>query len=123
MSGGARRRLGQPDARHLRIGEDDRRHGAIVVAQAVTVEGVLRCELGAVGCHVDELVAAGDVAGGIDAGPSCAHAVVDDDAAIRRNGNAALGRAKTFDVWRTAGGDQHLIGVNGYVLAVTRDGQ
>ncbi len=62
-----------------------------VVAQAVAIEGVLGREFGALGGHVDELVAAGDVAGGIDAGPGRAHAVIDDDAALWRDGDPMLG--------------------------------
>jgi hypothetical protein len=98
VAGGARRGFGQADARHLRIGEHGRRHGAVVVAQAVAIEGVLGREFGAIGGHVDELVAAGDVAGGIDAGPGHAHAVIDDDAARWRDGDPMLGEPEAFDV-------------------------
>ena len=121
MSGGARRGLGQADARHLRVSEHDGRHGAFVIAQAIAIEGILCRKLGAIRGHVDELVAAGDVAGGIDAGPRGAHAVVDDDAALRRDGDPVFGEPKAFDVGRAPGGDQHLIGVNRVVLAVTRN--
>src|SRR6185437_7923657 len=62
-SGRAGRGLGQADARYLRVGEHDGRHRAVVVAQLVAVEGVAGRELGAVGGHIDELVASGDVAG------------------------------------------------------------
>ena len=123
MPGRARGSLGEPDARHLWIGEHNGRHRAVVVVQAVAVKGVLRGELGAIGSHVDELVAAGDVAGGIDVSLGRAHAVVDHDAAFRRDGDPVLGQPKALDVGRAPRGDQHMIGVDRNILAVARDRQ
>lgn len=86
--------------------------GAVVVAQGIAIEGVLRGELRTIGGHVHELVAAGDIAGGIDANLGRSRPVVDDDRTFRQNRDAVLGEPKAFDVGCAPGGDQHLIGVD-----------
>jgi hypothetical protein len=64
------------------------------------------------------------VAGGIDAGPGRAHAVIDDDAALWRDGDPMLGEPEAFDVGRAAGGDQYFVGVDRrlFTIACDREG-
>ena len=121
VSGLARRRLGQTNARHLRVGEHDSRHRRIVVAQPIAIEGILGREFRAVRGHIHELIAARDVTGGINARAGRAHAVVDDDRAFRRERDAMLHQPEAVDVRRSSRGDQGLLRVDRHVSAVVRD--
>ncbi len=67
MPGGTGLRFSESNARHLRVGEYHRRHGRVVIAQAIAVQRVLGSQLRAVGRHVNELVLARDVADGVNA--------------------------------------------------------
>ena len=78
--------FGHADHGDLRVGEDSAGHVAVVAcAQVLGVAEVVLHDACLVVCHVLELVAAGDVAEGVDAGYGCAvveHALVLIDAEL-----------------------------------------
>src|SRR3546814_11493990 len=60
------------------------RHGRMVVSQTVAVQGIPGSDLCAIGRHVDELVSARHVAGGIDAAHRGSHLLIDNDGTAER---------------------------------------
>ncbi len=71
--------------------------------------GVAGRDLGAVGRHVDELVAVGHVAGGIDAGARGLHVSPHDDPAAAVSLHARLLEAEIFGIGLPTGGDDDLL--------------
>src|SRR3546814_1370127 len=69
--------FGKADTGYLQIAEYDSRHCLIVVSQTVAVQGIPGSDLCAIGRHVDELVSAPHVAGGIDAAHRGSHLLID----------------------------------------------
>src|SRR3546814_13705458 len=59
-------------------------YGRISVSQAVTFKGMPGSDCCAKGRHVDELVSARHVAGGIDAAHRCSHLLIDNDGTAER---------------------------------------
>ena len=101
-------RFGQPDRGDLRVAEHHRRHRGQVQGSLATghVDGRPRSGRRR---DIDELWLVRAVAGGIDAGRAGAHGRVDDDAALRVDGDAGRLQRERLGVGRSARRDEQLV--------------
>lgn len=113
--------LGEACSGNLRVSKDDRRRALAIIAPTVAVQGILRRHAGAVGCHIDELITAGDIASSVDSLTASAHAIIDDDAAIATELDAKLRQPKFLRVGASADRDKQALAFQNLRLAFADD--